>query len=74
MSGAVFWIVVWGLTALATSALAGVLASMKNRDYSFWMGWTFIFPPLVLFLAILPTYEGPRPKRASLDDEDKHWY
>ncbi len=70
----VFWIVVWGLTAMAASAVAGILAGVKNRDYSFWMGWCFLFPPLVILLATLPTFSGRRPKRPSLDDEDKHWY
>jgi len=74
MDSAVYWIVIWGLTATAAAVIAGVLAGIKNRDYSFWIGWSFVFPPLVLFLATLPTLSGPRPSRPSLDDEDKHIY
>ena len=63
-------IVVWGFLAVSAAALAGVVASLKNRDYSVWMAWTFIFPPLILVLALMPTLRGPPPKRASLDEED----
>ena len=71
---AVTWIAIWGATAMLAAAIAGGIAGYKNRDYSFWMGWCFLFPPLVIVLALLPHHTGPRPKRPSLDDEDKHWY
>jgi hypothetical protein len=63
-------IVIWGLAAFGAAALAGVLAGIKNRDLSFWIGWCFIIPPLVLFLLFLPKHQGRRPRRRSLDDED----
>jgi hypothetical protein len=63
-------IVIWGAAALAAMIVAGILAGRKNRDYSFWMGWSFIFPPAVLVLMILPKLGGARPKRRSLDEED----
>lgn len=63
-------IVIWGLTAIAAASLAGVLAGYKNRDVSFWIGWCFVVPPLVVFLLFLPKLEGPRPRRPSLDEED----
>jgi hypothetical protein len=62
-------IVIWGFVALASAVLGGVLAGVKNRDYSFWIAWCFVLPPLVLFLLVLPRYEGPRPRRPSLDDQ-----
>ncbi len=64
------WIAVWGLTAVACAMIAGALAGMKNRDYSFWMAWCFLLPPLVLLLAVLPKRQGPRPRRPTLDEED----
>ncbi|MDX2257348.1 MAG: hypothetical protein NW205_00375 [Hyphomicrobiaceae bacterium] len=67
---AVFWISAYGAIAVGSSILAGILAGVKNRDYSFWMGWCLVLPPLVLFLAALPDYNGPRPRQRSLDDED----
>ena len=63
-------IVVWGIFAIAAAALAGILAGVKNRDYSFWMAWSFVFPPLVLVLALMPKFKGQRPRRTSLDEED----
>jgi len=64
-------IVVWGLIALASGAIAGVLAGIKNRDYSFWIAWCFLVPPLVLFLLLLPRFQGPRPRRPSLHDQER---
>jgi len=60
-------IVWWGLIALDGLAIAGVLAGIKNRDVSFWMGWCFLLPPLALFLFLLPRLAGPRPHTPFLD-------
>jgi len=64
-------IVIWGLIALGSATIAGVLAGIKNRDYSFWIAWCFIVPPLVFFLLLLPRYQGPRPRRPSLDEQER---
>ena len=64
-------IVFWGLAAIVAAALAGFLAGWKNRDYSFWMAWCFLLPPLVLWLAVMPKKQGPRPRRPSLDELDR---
>jgi len=64
-------IVIWGLVALAAAVLGGVLAGVKNRDYSFWIAWCFVLPPIVLFLLLLPRYEGARPRKPSLDEQDR---
>ena len=66
------WVAVWGLTAVSAAMIAGALAGIKNRDYSFWMGWCFLIPPMVIFLAFLPRLSGPRPRRPTLDAEDRH--
>ncbi len=65
------YIVYWGLSALAAAAIGGILAGVKNRDYSFWMAWCFLVPPLVIMLALLPRLSGTRPRRPSLDEEDR---
>jgi hypothetical protein len=62
---------IWGVTALAAAAIAGVLAGIKNRDYSFWMGWSFILPPMVIALAFLPRLRGARPRQPSFDELDR---
>jgi hypothetical protein len=64
-------IVIWGAVALGSATIAGVLAGVKNRDYSFWIAWCFLFPPLVFFLLLLPRNQGPRPRRASLDEQER---
>lgn len=64
------YIAYWGLTALAALVVAGILAVRKNRDYSYWMAWCFLVPPLVVILAAMPRLRGPAPVQKSLDDED----
>jgi len=65
------WIAAWGLTAIAAAVLGGILAGIKNRDYSQWSAWCFLFPPLVVWLLLLPRQAGPRPRRPTLDEEDR---
>lgn len=64
-------IVIWGLAAITAAALAGFVAGWKNRDYSYWMAWCFLVPPLLLWLIFMPKRQGPRPRRPSLDDLDR---
>jgi hypothetical protein len=71
MSLAMQWIVLWGGTAIAASILAGVLAGIKNRDTSYWIAWSFLVPPIVLWLLLLPRYKGRRPRRPTLDEIDR---
>ena len=57
---------------IAVSGIAGaILAGIKNRDYSFWIAWTFLFPPSLLVLLVLPRLKGPRPRRPSLAEEER---
>lgn len=73
MNEALYWIVGWAAIAIGSSIVAGILAAMKNRDYSFWIAWTFLLPPLMLVLAFLPRHQGVRRRRPSLDEQEKHW-
>ncbi|MEQ1709914.1 MAG: hypothetical protein ABL908_00770 [Hyphomicrobium sp.] len=66
------YIAIWGFVALVSSALAGIIASVKNREYSFWMAWCFLLPPMVLVLAVMPSRSGPRPQRPAMDADDRH--
>jgi hypothetical protein len=47
-------ITVWGLTALAAGFLAALLASAKRRSADAWAAATFLFPPSLLALMLLP--------------------
>lgn len=61
-------VVIWGSLALAGCLLAGVLAYLKNRDWSAWMAWGFLVPPVVLLFALLPRNLGPRPRQPTWDE------
>jgi hypothetical protein len=67
------WIAIWGAIAIGTAGLGGILAGIKNRDYSFWIAWCLILPPMLIFLALLPRRTGERPRRPSLDEQERHW-
>lgn len=66
------WIAIWGICAVAAAALAAAFAGQKNRDYSFWMAWCFLFPPLLFWLMLLPKNPGQRPRQPRLDELDRH--
>jgi hypothetical protein len=65
------WIVLWGLSAITASILAAILAGVKNRDLSYWIGWSFVVPPVVVWLLFLPKNKGPRPRQPRLDEIDR---
>jgi hypothetical protein len=60
-------IVIWGGVALAAATVGGLLAGVKNRDYSSWIAWCFLLPPLVFVLLLLPRHQGARPRQPRLD-------
>jgi hypothetical protein len=64
-------IAIWGIVAIASAVAAALIASAKRRDHSAWAGWTFLFPPLLLLLIVIPRNRGQRPTRPSLDEEDR---
>ncbi|MCB1519638.1 MAG: hypothetical protein KDJ37_03575 [Hyphomicrobiaceae bacterium] len=64
-------IVLIGLVCIVGGILGAFLAGLKNRDYSFWAAWGFVFPPSILLLLLLPKVVGPRPRRPTLDEEDR---
>lgn len=68
--GAVKWIAIWGMLALASSIAGGILAGVRNRDHSSWAAWCFVFPPALLLLIMLPAYKGVRLARRDPDDDD----
>jgi hypothetical protein len=64
-------IVIWGAVAVSASVLAIILAGYKNRDYSYWVAWSFLVPPAVVWLLFMPKNKGPRPRQPRLDDLDR---
>lgn len=65
-------IAIWGVTAIGAMLVAGILAGIKNRNYSSWMAWAFLVPPAILLFLILPRLQGPRPRNPSLDQLDTY--
>jgi hypothetical protein len=64
-------IAIWGVVAVACAIAAGILASVKRRDHSFWAAWTFLFPPMVLLLLFMPKNQGERRRRLSVDEQEE---
>jgi hypothetical protein len=62
-------IAIWGVTAIAAAIVAGFVAGIKNRDYSFWIATAFLLPPALVVLILLPRLKE-RPVRVTVDDED----
>jgi len=67
---AVKYIALWGLVSVSAAVAAGILAAVRNRDHSWWAAWSFVFPPMVFVLLLLPRNKNPLPRRPSLDEED----
>ena len=67
-------IVIWGGVAVASGIVGGLLAGAKNRDYSSWIAWCFVLPPLVFVLLLLPRYEGLRPRQPRLDEGEERGF
>lgn len=62
-----FIITFWGLSAIAAAAIALYKAPRTGRNGQSWAFWSFIFPPAVALLFVLPSSEppvgGPRARR-----------
>jgi H+/Cl- antiporter ClcA len=68
-------IAIWGVVAIACAIVAGIVAGMKRRDHSFWAAWSFLVPPMLLILLLMPSNKGPRARRPGIDEiEDKQAY
>ncbi|MAI48393.1 MAG: hypothetical protein CBC34_020635 [Hyphomicrobiaceae bacterium TMED74] len=63
-------ITIVGGIMIISGILGAVLAGIKNRDVSVWLAWTFLIPPTLLILLLLPRIKGTRPRRPTLDEED----
>ena len=68
---AIGFIAIWGIVSILSAVAGGVLAATKRRDHSFWAAWCFVFPPLLLAAVLMPKNLGPRPRRQSMDEDDR---
>ena len=68
-------IAIWGIVAIVAAVVAGIVAGAKRRDHSFWAAWTFLLPPMLLLLLLMPANKGPRLRRPGIDEvEDRQAY
>ena len=65
-------IAIWGIVSVASAIIGGIVAGAKRRDYSFWAAWSFLMPPVLLVVLLMPSNKGPRLRRPSIDElEDR---
>jgi hypothetical protein len=65
------WITVYLTAALVASIVAGIAATAKRRHPGYWLVFSFLCPPLVLILLLLPHGYVPRNiMREPRDDDD----
>jgi hypothetical protein len=68
-------IAIWGVVAIASAIVGGIVAGAKRRDHSFWAAWCFLVPPMLLILLLMSSNKGPRPRRPGIDEiEDRRAY
>lgn len=67
---AVQYIAIWGIVSILASLSAGAIAAYKHRHVSYWMGWCFLVPPMIIALMLIPALKSPRPPQPSDDDDD----
>jgi hypothetical protein len=63
-------IAIWGVTAIAAAIVGGIIAGIKNRDYSFWIATAFLLPPALVVLVLLPRLKE-RAMQSARDEEDE---
>jgi hypothetical protein len=66
------FVAIWGVVSIASAIIAGIVASAKGRNHSFWAAWSFLVPPMLLIVLLMPSNKGPRLRRPSIDEiEDR---
>lgn len=65
------FVAIYGIVMLAAAVCAGIIAGMKRRDWSFWATLSFIVPPALVLLLMMPKNPGPRPRRPGFDEEEE---
>ena len=64
------FVAIWGVAAILAMLIGASVAYAKRLDMSAWAAWCFFFPPALIMLLLKSKNTGPRPRKASLDDDD----
>lgn len=65
------FVALYGSLMMLVSLLSGLLAYIKKRHVSYWMTASFLFPPAFLMLLMMHKNTGPRPRRESMEDQER---
>ena len=65
------FIAIYGTLMLVAMVAAGIVAYIKRRDVSYWMTISFLFPPAIVLLFLMPKNTGVRPRRDSLEAQEE---
>lgn len=58
-------ITIYLASAITAGVVGGAVAAKKKRHQGFWTVFAFLFPPLLLFLFLLPKGDYRPPRRES---------
>jgi ABC-type Fe3+-siderophore transport system permease subunit len=64
------FVAIYGSLMLVALVAAGILAYLRGRDVSYWMTLSFLFPPFIILLFLMPKQTGPRPRREGLEAQE----
>jgi hypothetical protein len=68
------FIAVYGSLMIVSAILSGIVALFKRREASYWITLSFLFPPAIIILLLMPRNTLPRPRRLSLDEQEERDY
>jgi hypothetical protein len=66
----VTFIAVYGSLMILSAALSGIVALFKRRDTSYWITASFLFPPALILLLLMPKNVRRLRRRETMDEQE----